>query len=146
MVLTDSGRMGFCQYAFSREGFSSYPKFHPLRRDPTPFSSGHLWEGHAIALSFPSGLTVQTQSLICSIGSAHHFECQESGTWAEVGQAERKRYITAAALSHDIRVWKLKKAWDGGRGGVFVWKPSHRVQIKQAVFSNLLSISAPSFY
>lgn len=127
-------------------GFLGIPIPPFQKSHPKPFSSGHLREGHAIAFSFPSGLTVQTQSLICSIGSALHFGCQESGTLAEVGQAERKRYITAAALSHDVRVWKLKKAWDGERGGVFVWKPSHTVQIKQAVFSSPLSISAPSFY
>lgn len=85
----------------------------------TPLSSSCLSSPrHAIALRFPSGLTVQNQSLICSTGSALHLGCQESGALAEGGQAERKRYITAAALRHDVRVWKLKKAWDGetGRG------------------------------
>ena len=77
----------------------------------TPFSGGCLSSPrHAVALRFPSGLTVPNQSLICSTGSALHFGCQESGALAEGGQAERKRYITAAALRHDVRVWKPKKA------------------------------------
>lgn len=134
--------MDVYQSPFAREGFSRHPKFYPLRRATPHHFQWLSREGHAIVLSFPSGLAVQNQSHL------HHWQCPPLWvprkwylSWG--GQAERKRYITAAAPCHDVRVWKLKKAREGERKGMFVWKPSYTVQIKQAVCSSLLSISAP---
>ena len=111
MVLTESRRNEAYSCRFSREGFSRHPN-STLSEEPSHTIFWWLPQFPEARSSPPLSLRADSPKSVSHLlhWQCTPFGCQESGALAEGGQAERKRYITAAALRHDVRVWKPKKA------------------------------------